>query len=178
MEGYNIANTEIKELGFIYSLFDEAISYQKRKEYPVWAGYDKEVLKKDIENKLQYKIVIDHNIACIFSICYSDKIIWRDREKEDTLYLHRIAVNPLYKGQRQFEKILNWCIDYAIKREFQHIRMDTWADNPSLVNYYKSFGFKIVGSLTTPNSEELPTPQRNNRVVLLEFSISNSKPSQ
>lgn len=171
MELHKIANTEIKDLDFIYSLFDEAISYQKRKEYPVWVGYDKEVLKKDIENKLQYKILIDDNIACIFSICYSDKIIWREREKGDSLYLHRIAVNPLYKGQKQFRKILNWCVSYASKREIQHIRMDTWADNPSLVQYYKSFGFRIVGKLTTPDSDELPIQQRNNRVVLLEFEL-------
>ena len=128
--------------------------------------------KKDIENKLQYKIVIDNNIACIFSICYSDKIIWREREKGDSLYLHRIAVNPVHKGQKQFGKILNWCVDYAIKRELQHIRMDTWADNPNLVKYYKSFGFRIVGNLTTPNSEELPIQQRNNKVVLLEFEVN------
>src|SRR5450755_1371983 len=102
MKTYSIVNTEIIDLDFIYSLFDGAISYQKRKEYPVWAGYNKEVLKKDIENKLQYKIVIDNNIACIFSICYSDKIIWRKREKGDSLYLHRIAVNAVYKGQKQF----------------------------------------------------------------------------
>ena len=67
MEPYNIVNTEIKDLYFIYSLFDEAISYQKRKGYPVWVGYDKEVLKNDIENKLQHKILIDNKIARIFS---------------------------------------------------------------------------------------------------------------
>lgn len=175
MGPYNIVNTEIKDLGFIYSLFDEAISYQKRKGYPVWVGYDKEVLTKDIENKLQYKIVIDDKIACIFSICYSDKIIWREKEKGDSLYLHRIAVNPSYKGQKQFGKILNWCVDHAIKKELPRLRMDTWADNPTLVEYYKSFGFKIVANFTTPNSEELPIQQRNNRVVLLEFEIQNIK---
>ena len=69
MKQDSIINTDIKDLDFIYSLFDEAISYQKRKKYPVWVGYDKEVLKKDIKNRLQYKIIIDNNIACIFSIC-------------------------------------------------------------------------------------------------------------
>ena len=70
---------------------------------------------------------------------------------------------------------MNWCVDYTIKRELRNIRMDTWEDNPDLVNYYKSFGFRIVGNLTTPDSEELPIQQRNNRVVLLEFAIKNSK---
>ena len=121
MGPYNIVNTEIKDLGFIYSLFDEAISYQKRKGYPVWVGYDKEVLTKDIENKLQYKIVIDDKIACVISICYSDKRIWREQETGDSLYLHRIAVNPAYKGQKQFGKILNWCVDHAIKKELPRL---------------------------------------------------------
>jgi ribosomal protein S18 acetylase RimI-like enzyme len=174
MELYAIVNTEIKDLHFIYSLFEEAISYQKRKGYSVWAGYDKEVLKKEIETKQQYKIVINNTTACIFSICYSDEIIWRERDKGDSLYLHRIAVNPVYKGQKQFGRILNWCVDYAIKRKLQHIRMDTCEDNPTLVKYYESFGFRIVGKLTTPDSEELPIPQRNNRVVLLEFRIENN----
>lgn len=175
MKQYHVVNTEVNDLDFIYSLFDEAISYQKRKEYPVWAGYDKKVLKNDIRNKLQYKIVIDHNIACIFSICYSDKIIWGEREKGDSLYLHRVAVNPCYKGQKHFGEILNWCVSYAAKSELQNIRMDTWADNLNLINYYKSFGFRIVGKLTTPDSKKLPIPQRNNKVVLLEFEIENSK---
>ena len=174
MEVYNIVNTQTEDLPFIYSLFDEAISYQKRKEYPVWAGYDKEVLKREIETKQQYKIVINNTMACIFSICYSDAIIWRDKEKGDSLYLHRIAVNPVYKGQKQFGRILSWCVDYAIKRKLRHVRMDPWADNPTLVNYYESFGFRIVGKLTTPDSEELPIPQRNNRVVLLELKIENN----
>lgn len=49
MARYNILNTEIKGLYFIYSLFEEAISYQKRKGYPVWVGYDKEVLKRTLK---------------------------------------------------------------------------------------------------------------------------------
>lgn len=168
-----IVNTEIKDLDFIYHLFDEAISYQRKNEYPVWIGYDKEVLIRDIKNKLQYKIVIANNIACVFSICFSDKIIWREREKGDSLYLHRIVVNPAYKGQKQFGKILNWSVEYAHKNGLSHIRMDTWAENPNLIKYYKSFGFRMVGKFTTPNSEELPLQQRDNNIVLLEFKIEN-----
>jgi ribosomal protein S18 acetylase RimI-like enzyme len=171
MKPYRIVNTVVQDLHFIFNLFEDAICYQKRRGYPVWAGYDKEVLAKDIENKLQYKIIIDSRIACVFSICHSDEIIWRDRERGDSLYLHRIAVNDVYKGQRQFEKILNWAASYAAERKLSYVRMDTWEDNPDLVTYYKSFGFRVAGSLTTPDSTALPLQQRNNKVVLLEFSL-------
>ena len=72
---------------------------------------------------------------------------------------------------------MNWSEDHAIKRELRHIRMDTWADNPNLIKYYKSFGFQIVGNFITPNSEELLIQQRNNSIVLLEFEIKSSKPN-
>src|SRR5437764_12933440 len=108
MSTYSIVYTEIKDLDFIYNLFDEAISYQKSKGYPAWAGYDKDVLKKDIADKLQYKVLIENDIACVFSICYSDEIIWREMERGDALYLHRIVVNPAHKAQYQCQKVFNW----------------------------------------------------------------------
>ena len=54
MNTYPILNTEIKDLAFIYHLFEEAMLYQKRNNYPVWAGYDKAVLDQDIKDCLLY----------------------------------------------------------------------------------------------------------------------------
>lgn len=75
-----IQNTNVEDLEFVCHLFDEAIKYQKDKGYPVWNGYDKDVLKTDIEKKLQFKIVEGDNILCVFSICFDDTIIWREKE--------------------------------------------------------------------------------------------------
>ena len=117
MNAFKIINTTKQDLGFIYSLFEEAIAYQQRKNYPVWNGFDKDVLIKDVASKQQYKIVIDKEIACVFSVCKNDPLIWGEREKGDAIYLHRIVVNPKYKGCKQFEKILNWSIDFAKKEK-------------------------------------------------------------
>ena len=171
MQPYPIINTEKSDLDFIYHLFDEAIVYQKKNNFPVWPDYDKEVLKNDIENKLQYKIIMDGNIACIFTICFADKIVWREKDKGNVIYLHRIVVNPNYKGQQQFGKIMEWALKYTKEKELRFIRMDTWADNPTLIDYYLSFGFNIVGYFTTPDSDEVPIQQRGNDVVLLEFKL-------
>lgn len=168
---FKIINTEKSDLEFIYSLFDSAIEYQKRKGYPVWNSYDKIVLQKDIEQRLQYKIVWNDNILCVFSICYSDKIIWREKEQGNAMYLHRIVVNPEFKGQKQFEKVLEWSIEEAKKKGLEYIRMDTWDNNPSIVDYYKSFGFQFVEHFTTPNTTDLPIQHRNLGLTLLEYKI-------
>jgi hypothetical protein len=47
--------------------------------------------------------------------------------------------------------------------------MDTWAANPTIVNYYKSFGFSLVEDFLTPDSEELPVHNRNLALTLLEY---------
>ncbi|WP_332452490.1 GNAT family N-acetyltransferase [Chryseobacterium aquaticum] len=166
-----IQHTKIDDLEFICHLFDEAINYQKNKGYPVWNGYDKKVLKTDIKNKLQYKVVEDNTILCVFSICFSDSIIWRERENGNAIYLHRIVVNPEFKGQKQFEKILNWTIEYAQKNNLKNIRIDTWGDNENIIKYYQSFGFKFIENFTTPITENLPIQHRNLYLALLEYEI-------
>lgn len=167
----NIHNTTVDDLDFIYHLFDEAILYQKKKGFPIWNGYDKNVLKADAKNKLQYKITEDDTILCVFSICFYDPIIWREKEKEDAIYLHRIVVNPKYKGQKQFEKILSWAKGFAKGKNLRYIRMDTWGDNHSILNYYQSYGFKFIENYTTPTTENLPIQHRNLYLALLEYCI-------
>lgn len=168
---YQIKNTSIEDLEFVFHLFDEAIKYQKNKGYAVWNGYDKNVLKTDIEKKLQFKIVESNTILCVFSICYSDPIIWRNKEDGNALYLHRIVVNPKCKGQKQFDKILKWAKESARHNKLKYVRMDTWGDNENIINYYQSFGFKFIENFTTPSIEILPVQHRNLFLALLEYEI-------
>jgi ribosomal protein S18 acetylase RimI-like enzyme len=168
---YKISNTELSNLKFIYQLFDEAIFYMKANKYIGWTTYDKNYLINDLENKNQFKITIDEEILVVFSICYNDPLIWREMEKGDAIYLHRIVVNPKFKGQKQFDKILNWIKIFAAEKGLKYIRMDTWADNPNIIEYYKSFGFSHIEDYTTPNINELPEQHRNLKVALLEFKL-------
>lgn len=163
MGTYQIVNTTNNDLEFIYSLFEEAIAYQKRKNYPVWNGFDKDVLIEDVAKGRQYKIVSGEEILCIFSVCKSDPV---------AIYLHRIVVNPKHKGHKHFSKIATWAIDFAKKKKIKFIRMDTWAGNPNILEYYKSHGFKFLEKYTTPDSIELALQQRNLELALLEYVIT------
>lgn len=170
-ETYQIVNTSTEDLNFIYDLFEEAIVYIKKNNYIGWTTYDKNFIKQDIDQKLQFKITKGNHTLSIFSICFSDVLIWREMEKGDAIYLHRIVVNPKFKGQKQFGKILNWIIKFAKEKKLKYIRMDTWADNPNIIDYYKSFGFQFLENHTTPNTQELPDQHRNLKVALLEMKL-------
>ncbi len=170
-DGYKILNTEHSDLKMIYQLFEKAIDYIKRNNYVGWTTYDKTYLIKDLENKLQFKIIMQDKIAAVFSVCFSDALIWREMEKGDSIYLHRIVVNPEFKGQKQIDKILNWSKKYATEKGLKYIRMDTWAANPNIIEYYKSFGFIHIEDYTTPNTIDLPDQHRNLKVALLEMKL-------
>ena len=168
---YQIENTEPDDLEFIFSLFDQSISYQQKNGYPDWKNYDRSALRNDMENKNQYKIIIDAETGIVFSVGYTDKLIWRGRDKGDAIYLHRIVVNPSCKGRKLFGAILDWAICHVEQKGFDFIRMDTWAANENIIRYYESFGFAVVENYTTPNTTELPVQNRNLAMTLLEYKL-------
>jgi ribosomal protein S18 acetylase RimI-like enzyme len=166
---FEIVNTVPADLPFIHRLFEYSIAYQEQKGYPVWKNYDKNSIVKDIENKNQYKAVNQNGIGIVFSVNYRDKIIWREKDTGESVYLHRIVVNPDFKGQRLFDQIVKWAIEHIKDKGLKSIRMDTWAANPTIIEYYKTFGFEIVENYTTPDTPELPVHNRNLPLTLLEY---------
>jgi hypothetical protein len=155
----------------IYRLFEEAIRFQKDNKYSGWNSYDKEFIKADINERLLFKIVNENGVIGIFCICHTDKLIWREQEKGDALYLHRIVLNRALKGARIFELVLSWSLEYALANKRKFVRMDTWADNAKLINYYKTYGFRFVENYTTADTTDLPVQHRNLKVALLELEV-------
>ena len=169
---YEVRNTELSDLKQIFELFDYSILYQERHGYPVWKNYDKAIIISDIEQGNQYKVLVDSAIGIVFSVGYSDKIIWRSMDTGDSVYLHRIVVNPDCKGRKLFGVILEWAIQHAKEKGLKSIRMDTWATNPTIISYYQKFGFSFVENYTTPDRSELPVHNRNLALTLLEYEVN------
>lgn len=166
-----ITNASADDLPTICFLFEEAILFQKRNNYVGWDTYDKEFIKSDIQNQLLFKIIRDDDIVCIFSICYRDTLIWREKENGDAIYLHRIVLNQKFKGEKIFQKILDWAIKFAREKKLKYIRMDTWANNKKIIDYYQSYSFAFIENYTTPDTQSLPAQHRNLKVALLELRV-------
>ncbi len=168
-----IINTTKDDLAEILRLFEQAMELQGKNGYMVWDNIDKIEIEKEIENGLQYKILESNDILCVFSIHYGDSFIWRERDQNDAIYLHRIVVNPKFKGQKQFGKVLNWAKQFARQNNLKFIRMDTWAVNEKIIDYYKSFEFEFIENYKTTNASELPIQNRNLNVALLEMKLGD-----
>ncbi|HEY3430532.1 MAG TPA: GNAT family N-acetyltransferase [Cyclobacteriaceae bacterium] len=168
---YKVVNSELTDLKQIFDLFDQSIIYQEKHGYPSWRNYDQRAVVRDVESRNSYKIVADSKTAIVFSVCYTDKIIWREHDKGESIYLHRIVVNPEFKGQKLFGKILEWTIKHGREKGCKNIRMDTWSANPAIMKYYEGFGFRFIENYTTPDTEELPVHNRKLALSLLEYAL-------
>lgn len=160
------------DLEYVLELFEKAIQYQKENNYIGWQSMDKEFIETDIHKGLLYKVVSEEKILGIFCVCFVDKLIWRDKENGNAIYLHRIVLNREYAGAKVFKTILHWAINYSKVNNLNYVRMDTWAENSKLIDYYKKYGFRFIENYTTADTKDLPAQHRNLTVALLEYEVS------
>ncbi|MEI9922002.1 MAG: GNAT family N-acetyltransferase [Bacteroidota bacterium] len=169
---FKIINSELGDLPSIVQWFDESIAYQEKNGYPTWKNYDQDAIIRDINDRNSYKAVNNNGTGIVFSVTYRDPILWRQMDTGQSVYLHRIVVNPAFKGQKLFGVILDWAIDHMKQKGRKNIRMDTWAENPNIIEYYKKFGFEVVENIVTPDTEELPVHNRKLALTLMEYRRS------
>jgi ribosomal protein S18 acetylase RimI-like enzyme len=144
-----IINSTRDDIDTIIGLYEAAVVYQKIKFHKHWQAFDLKLIEKEIDENRQLKIVVDDTIACIFAVSFKDAVIWGARDKDPSLYIHRIVTNPLFRGNYYVKNIVEWAIQYCHSNGKEFVRMDTWSDNEKLIGYYTNCGFKFIGLTDT-----------------------------
>lgn len=140
-----IVNCTLSDLDSMMELYHQASEYQKANGYNEWKEFDRDLVIREIDEKRQWKIMIDGQIACIFLVAYSDPYLWGERDNPYSIYLHRITTNKAFKGRSMMQLIIDWSKKHIIENGRKFIRMDTWADNKNLIDYYMKYGFESAG---------------------------------
>jgi Acetyltransferases len=166
-------HSTIKDLDTIFHFYDLAVEYQKQKFNKHWQGFDKELVKKEIAEYRQWKILIDNRIACIFAITFEDEYIWKEKNKDKAIYFHRIVTHPDFRGMGLVKYIVDWGKAFAKENGLDFLRMDTWGDNDRLINYYQECGFKFLG-IINPDFKYLPKHYTGISLSLFEISLKNN----
>lgn len=168
MEIQNSANKDIQE---IFRLYNIATDFQKSKFIVHWPEFELSLVQTEIDENRQWKIIIDGKIACVWATTFNDPQIWEERNHDPSVYIHRIAVNPEFRGQNLVQQIAEWAKQYALSNEKRFVRMDTVGENTGLINYYTKCGFEFLGLLKLQNTEGLPAHYDNATVSLFQIEI-------
>jgi len=167
----NIYNSQIEDIDHIFELYKTATDYQNKKSMVAWPSFDRNLVEKEIIENRQWKLVIDHQIACVWATTDSDPQIWGAKNEAPSIYIHRICTNPNFRGKNLVKKIVTWSKKYAQGRNKKYIRMDTVGENIGLITHYKKCGFDFIGLSKLQDTSELPYHYQNATVSLFQISV-------
>lgn len=166
-----IVNSTLADIRFILEMYETAIAYQKARSLRTWQPFDPALVKEEIHEKRQWKIVEDDKIVCIFLTAYEDPFIWGEKDKDPSVYIHRIVTHPEFHGNNYTLKIIEWAKQHAKQKGKQFLRMDTWGDNPKLIDYYTNCGFNYLETLTPEDTKNLPKHYSCISLALFEIKV-------
>ncbi|KRB57893.1 GNAT family N-acetyltransferase [Flavobacterium sp. Root186] len=166
-----IQNSTSKDIDKIFRLYKIATDFQKSKYIVHWPEFELNIVQKEIAENRQWKIIIDNKIACVWATTFDDPQIWEERNSEPSVYIHRIATNPDFRGQNLVSHIVEWAKQYVLDNKKSFIRMDTVGENLELINYYKKCGFTFLGLSKLKNTDTLPAHYQNATVSLFQIEL-------
>lgn len=168
----DIRNATTDDVDVILHLYDKAIDFQKTVFDKSWLGFDRKLVETEINEARFWKIIDEGDVACIFSVAYSDAVIWGENSHESAMYIHRVVTNPEFRGRGYVRLITEWAKTHARSEGIRFIRLDTWGDNHKLINYYQECGYRFIGLMTPAESPTLPKHYRGIDLSLFEIDLN------
>ena len=167
-----IINSTLQDIPEIFRIYRLATEYQKLK-FPgnIWPEFDEEMVKTEIHENRQFKIVIGNKVAFVWAITYSDPEIWEEADNDSSIYIHRTATNPEFRGNNFVKVIVSWAKEFAKENGKIFIRMDTCGNNQRLIEHYKHSGFNFLGIKKIKNFSQLPAHYHNAEVCYFEIKL-------
>ena len=167
-----VKNSTLNDVKNIFELYRIATDFMKSKNQVSWPEFPQELIESEIQNKMQWKIETDDQIACIWATTLSDELIWGEKNNTPSLYIHRIATNPNFRGQNLVGKIVAWADTFCRDNDLKFVRMDTVGLNEGLIKHYTKLGFNFLGSNTLKITDGLPDHYKEGPVCLFQRAVN------
>ncbi|SEW51556.1 Acetyltransferase (GNAT) family protein [Chitinophaga arvensicola] len=171
-----IENSTSQDIEEIFRLYRLATEFQKTRFTVHWPEFDRTMVETEIAEKRQWKIIIDNQVACVWATTFDDPQIWEEKNADPAVYIHRIATNPVFRGNSLVERIVESAKEYARLHQKRFVRLDTVGNNPGLIAYYTKCGFDFLGLLKLKSTAGLPAHYDNATVSLFEIDLEGASP--
>lgn len=166
-----ISNSTAEDIAEIFRLYESATAFQKTKYNLHWPKFETSLVENEVNEHRQWKITIDGKTACVWATTFDDPQIWEAKNADPSVYIHRIATNPEFKGQNMVAIIVDWAKEYARTNDKTYVRLDTVGQNEGLINHYTKMGFDFLGLFDLANTDQLPAHYHGNPVSLFEMQV-------
>jgi ribosomal protein S18 acetylase RimI-like enzyme len=170
----HIQNSTLEHIDDILRLYSCARAYQYEKGAVPWPVISQEIIENEIFEGRQWKMTIDDVIACVWVTTFEDPHIWGVKDKDPSVYVHRIAIDPIFRGMNLVGRLMEWTKNHALKNEKEYIRLDTVGLNKPLIAHYQKNGFTYLGIINLETNSNLPSHYHNAEVCLFEMKLNRN----
>ncbi|UUI38048.1 GNAT family N-acetyltransferase [Oceanobacillus oncorhynchi] len=145
-----IRNINMEEIDQFASILKEVAEWLKRTNKEMW--YTSELTKEALLEKYALNELfigfLNGESAGTIIVQEQDHIFWPHENKNDALYLHKIAIRRKYAKEGVSVNLIDWAKQQAKMQLKKYIRLDCAADRPNLCYFYECQGFQQVGQKT------------------------------
>jgi ribosomal protein S18 acetylase RimI-like enzyme len=137
----------------VVAIVQDAASWLKQRGSTQWRLYLGEKGARHIRNRVagadgsEVYLAMRNSVPVgTFSLQWDDPNCWDDRGVDGRAgYLHMLAVHRVARGTALGRIMLDFATRTIASRGRELIRLDCWAGNPALCDYYLKLGFTHVG---------------------------------
>ena len=166
-----IIKSQTTDIDVIFELYEYATAFQQKVGTNTWKGFERKRVEQEIAEERHFIIQDENQISATFVLTFSDPIIWKEADSDPSVYIHRIATHPDFRGRNYVQKIVNWVIEFAKENEKEFVRLDTTSGNKPLNQYYIKCGFTFKGNSTIKWANDLPEHYKTGEFALFEIKI-------
>lgn len=163
-----IETATLSDLPTVRAVYAAARDIQREQGAILWPEFQQQLTITEIETGRLFRVVDGDALAGVFSVAYDDEAIWGERERGEHIYLHRIARATTYPGRGIMRPILEWAWEECRRLARVGLRIDTWASNQALIDFYERQGFHFVGVRRIGVEPRLPPHYQGEELALLE----------
>ena len=156
------------DLAAIKAVYADARALQQERGAPGWPEFSDDFVIAELDAGRVYRVMNGGELAGVFSVAHDDAAIWGEHERGQHIYLHRIARSASYSGRGLLNAVLDWSRRQCQTLGRAGLRIDTWTSNSTLINFYITHGFRVIGARRIGADPRLPPHYVGLEVTLLE----------
>lgn len=150
-----ITQASAAELAEVVALLKEARAWLLARGIRQWkTPYPVEWIADEIARGEVYLAKVDGELAGSLTLNWSDDLVWPDAP-QNAGYVHRLVISRKFAGQGIGQQLLHWTEDASRQQGKQFLRLDCWAENPRLCDYYTAAGFTSLGVVEIKISDKM-----------------------
>ncbi|HET7552809.1 MAG TPA: GNAT family N-acetyltransferase [Gemmatimonadaceae bacterium] len=156
------------DLPAIRAVYADAREIQRAQGAILWEEFPVQLTISEVETGRLFRVMDGDALAGVFTVAYEDEAIWGERESGEHIYLHRIARATTYPGRGIMKPVLEWAWSECRRLGRAGLRIDTWASNQALIDFYERQGFRFVGVRSIGVEPRLAPHYQGIELALLE----------